>query len=73
MTTYEVQYQGIDSPNAVNGVFYEAVTVHTGMALSYTISGLMAYSTYNVSVRAANQYGAGSFSEGATVRTKEAG
>ncbi len=53
--------------------FSEAVTVSAGMQLSYNISGLMAYSAYNVSVRATNQYGAGDFSEEVTVRTEEGG
>ena len=73
MTTYEVQYRGVDSPNAVTEAFYRTVTVSAGKIQSYTISGLMAYSAYNVSVRATNQYGAGSFSEEVTVRTKEGG
>ena len=71
LTTYEVQYQGVDSPNDVDDTFYEAVTVSAGMDLSYNISGLTAYSAYNVSVRATNQYGAGVFSEEVTVRTEE--
>ena len=37
--------------------------------MSYDILGLMAYSTYNVSVRATNQYGVGNFSEEVTVQT----
>ena len=73
MTIYEVQYRGVDSPNDVGETFYDAVSVLAGMKVSYSISGLMAYSAYNVSVRAANQYGAGSFSEEVTVRTKEGG
>ena len=43
------------------------------MAKSYTIPGLMAYSAYNVSVRATNQYGVGEFSEEVIVRTEEGG
>ena len=72
-TTYEVQYRGVDSPNDVDDMFYEAVTVSAGMELSYDISGLMAYSAYNVSVRATNQYGVGNFNEQITVRTEEGG
>ena len=72
-TTYEVQYRGVDSPNDVNDAFYETVTVSVGMTFSYNISGLMAYSAYNVSVRATNQYGVGEFSEEVTVRTEEGG
>ena len=72
LTTYEVQYRGVDSPNVVNEAFSEAVTV-PAMVPSHTISGLMAYSAYNVSVRAANQYGVGEFSEEVTVRTEEGG
>ena len=68
-----MQYRGVDSPNDVNRTFYRTVTVPVGMTVSYSILGLMAYSAYNVSVRAANQYGAGSFSEGVTVRTEEGG
>jgi len=71
LTTYEVQYRGVDSPNDVDDMFYEAVTVYAGMELSYRISGLMAYSAYNVSVRATNQYGVGDFSEKVTARTEE--
>ena len=70
-TTYEVQYRGVDSPNDVNETFYETVTVSVGMTFSYNIPGLMAYSAYNVSVRATNQYGVGEFSEEVTVRTGE--
>ena len=73
LTTYEVQYRGVDSPNDVNEIFYRAVTVSAGMELSYNISGLLAYSAYNVSVRATNQYGVGDFSEEVTVRTGEGG
>ena len=68
-----MQYRGVDSPNDVNDGFYSTVTVTAGMAMSYTISGLMAYSAYNVSVRATNQYGVGEFSEELTVRTEEGG
>ena len=73
LTTYEVQYRGVDSPNLLNTTFFVAVTVPVGMTLSHTISGLMAYSAYNVSVRATNQYGVGDFSEEVTVRTEEGG
>ena len=57
----------------MGGTFFEAVTEPAGMMLSYDILGLMAYSTYNVSVRAKNQYGVGNFSEEVTVRTEEGG
>ena len=73
MTVYEVQYRGVDTPNDVDNTFYKAVTVSAGMELSYNISGLMAHSAYNVSVRATNQYGVGEFSEEVTVRTEEGG
>ena len=75
LSTYEVQYRGVDSPNDVIDMFYEAVTVSAGTELSYIISGLMAYFSYkcNVSVRATNQYGVGDFSEEVTVRTEEGG
>ena len=73
LTTYEVQYRGVDSPNDVDDMFYEAVTVSAGTELSYNISDLMAYSVYNVSVRATNQYGVGNFSEQITVWTEEGG
>ena len=72
-TTYEVQYRGIESPNDVSEVFYRAIAVPVGKSLSYSILGLMAYSTYNVSVRATNQYGVGEFSEEVTVQTEEGG
>ena len=49
------------------------MTVAPGNALSVNISGLMAYSAYNVSVRATNQYGVGNFSEEVTARTEEGG
>ena len=68
-----MQYRGVDSPNDVNDGFYSTATITAGMAMSYTISGLMAYSAYNVSVRATNQYGVGEFSEEVTVRTEEGG
>ena len=78
LTTYEVRYRGVDSPNDVNDTFYGTVTVPAGMTqsymnLSYDILGLMAYSAYNVSVRATNQYGVGDFSEDVTVQTAEGG
>ena len=68
-----MQYRGVDSLNDVGQVFYGTVTVPVGNTLSYNILGLMAYSTYNVSVRATNQYGVGEFSEEVTVRTEEGG
>ena len=68
-----MQYRGVDSPNDVNDAFYRTVTASVGMTLSVNISGLMAYSAYNVSVRASNQYGVGEFSEEVTVRTEEGG
>ena len=73
LTTYEVRYRGVDSLNPVTDTFNGTVTVPVGMNLSYSILGLMAYSAYNVSVRAANQYGVGEFSEEVTVRTEEGG
>ena len=73
LTTYDVRYRGVDSFNDVNSVFFEAVIDATRMSLSYSILDLMAYSTYNVSVRATNQYGVGEFSEEVTVRTEEGG
>ena len=73
LTTYEVQYRGVDSPNDVNETFNEAVTVTAEMTLNLNIVGIMPYSAYNVSVRATNQYGVGDFSEEVTVRTEEAG
>ena len=68
-----MQYRGVDSPNDVDESFNRAVTVSAGMELSYNISDLMAHSAYNVSVRATNQYGEGSFSDEVTVRTGEGG
>ena len=75
LTIYEVLYRGVATPNAVNDVFFEAVINVTDheMTLSHDILGLMAYSTYNVSVRATNQYGVGEFSEEVTVQTEEGG
>ena len=73
MTTYEIQYRGVATPNNVSEAYFEAVTEPAGMMLSYNILGLMAYSTYNVSVSATNQYGVGEFSENVTVRTEEGG
>ena len=66
-----MQYRGVDSPNDVDDTFFEVVTVAPTMNLSVTISGLLPYSAYNVSVRATNQYGVGDFSEEVTVRTEE--
>ena len=66
-----MQYRGVDSPNDVDDTFFEVVTVPPTMNLSVTISGLLPYSAYNVSVRATNQYGVGDFSEEVTVRTEE--
>ena len=57
----------------MNETFYRTVTASVGMALSYNLSDRMAYSAYNVSVRATNQYGVGEFSEEVTVRTVEGG
>ena len=68
-----MQYRGVDSPNDVDESYFEVVTVAPRMALSVTISGLLPYSAYNVSVRATNQYGVGDFSEEVTVRTEEGG
>ena len=68
-----MQYRGVDIPNDVDETFYSTVTVFAGMTLSVNISGLMAYSAYNVSVRATNQYGVGGVSEEVTVRTEEGG
>ena len=68
-----MQYHGVDSPNDVSEDFYGTVTVPVGKLLSYNILGLMAYSTYNVSVRATNQYGVGEFREEVPVRTEEGG
>ena len=73
LTTYEVRYRGVHSPNAVTEAFNATVTVPAGMNLSHNILGLMAYSTYIVSVRATNQYGVGIFSEEVTVRTEGGG
>ena len=73
LTTYEVQYRGVDTPNDVDDMFYESVTVSAGTELSYNISSLLDHSAYNVSVRATNQYGVGDFSEEVTVRTEEGG
>ena len=73
LTSYEVQYRGVATPNNVSEVFFEAVTEPAGVMLYYDILGLMAYSTYNVSVRGTNQYGVGDFSEEITVRTQEGG
>ena len=72
-TSYKVWYRGVDTPNDASATFYRTVTVSAEMTLSYNISGLMAYSAYNVSVRATNQYGVGEFSEEVTVRTGERG
>ena len=68
-----MQYRGVDSPNDASEDFYGTVTVPVGKSLSYNILGLMAYSTYNVSVRATNQYGVGKFREEVPVRTEEGG
>ena len=66
-------YRGVDTPNDASTTFYSTVRISAEMTLSYNISGLMAYSAYNVSVRATNQYGVGDFSEEVTVRTEEGG
>ena len=68
-----MRYQGVATPNAVSDDFFGRNTASAGMMLSYNILGLMAYSAYNVSVRATNQYGVGEFSEEVTVRTEEGG
>ena len=66
-------YRGVDTPNDASATFYSTVRMSAVMTLSYNISNLMAYSAYNVSVRATNQYGVGEFSEEVTVRTGERG
>ena len=66
-------YRGVVTPNDASATFYRTVTVSAEMTLSYNISGLMAYSAYNVSVTATNQYGVGDFSKEVTVRTGESG
>ena len=66
-------YRGVDTPNDASTTFYSTVRISAVMTLSYNISNLMAYSAYNVSVRATNQYGVGEFSEEVTVRTGERG
>ena len=68
-----MQYRGVDTLNNVSQVFYGTISVTVGKLLSYNILGLMAYSTYNVSVRATNQYGVGEFSEEVAVQTEEGG
>ena len=67
-----MRFQAVETPNEVfSQEFFEAVTLGIGRMLSFDILGLMAYSTYSVSVRATNQYGVGNFSEEVTVRTAE--
>ena len=73
LTSFEVQYRGVSSVNEADGDFFEALTEPAGNSLSYNILDLMAYSIYNVSVRATNQYGVGEFSEEVTVQTEEGG
>ena len=73
LTTYEVQYRGVATLNTMRDNFNRSITASAGVMLSYDILDLMAYSTYNVSVRATNQYGVGDFSEEVTVRTEEGG
>ena len=73
LTAYQVQHWGLDTPNDVDDMFYESVTVSAGMELSYNTSGLLDHSAYNVSVRATNQYGVRDFSEEVTVWTEERG
>ena len=68
-----MQYRGVATLNNVSQVFYGTISVTVGKFLSYNILGLMAYSTYNVSVRATNQYGVGEFSDEVTVQTEEGG
>ena len=71
LTTYEVQYRGVSTLNTMTDNFNRTITASAGVMLSYDIFGLMAYSTYNASVRATNQYGVGEFSEEVTVQTEE--
>ena len=71
LTTYEVQYRGVNTPNDVDESYFQVVTIAPRVTLSVTISGLLPYSAYNVSVRATNQYGVGDFSEEVTVRTED--
>ena len=73
LTTYEVQYRGVATLNTMRDNFNRTITASAGVMLSYDILDLMAYSTYNVSVRATNQYGVGNFSEEVTVQTEEGG
>ena len=68
-----MQYRGVATLNTISDNFNRTITASAGVLLSYDILGLMAYSTYNVSVRATNQYGVGDFSEEVTVQTQEGG
>lgn len=59
--TYELQYEGTQSPNPVPPEFFESQTVSLGNAVAFNLTDLIPGSTYRFSVRAVNEAGPGPF------------
>lgn len=59
--TYELQYEGIQSPNSVPPEFFGSQTVSLGNAVTFNLTDLIPGSTYRLSVRAVNEAGPGPF------------
>lgn len=58
---YELQYAGIQSPNPVSSDFFEPQTVSLGNVVMFNLTDLVPGSTYEFSVRAANEAGPSGF------------
>lgn len=58
---YELQYQGIQSPNPVPPEFFQPQLVSLGNVIRFNLTGLVPGSTYEFSVRGANEAGPGPF------------
>ena len=58
---YELQYQGIQSPNPVPPEFFQPQTMLLGDVVRFNLIGLVPGSTYEFSVRAVNEAGPGPF------------
>ena len=72
ISSYDMQYRGISSVNAVSSNFsqFQMLSVASTMAL---LQDLVPFSVYNISVRASTGAGPGPFSAEISVRTLEDG
>ena len=72
ISSYDIQYRGISSVNAVSSNFSQVqmLSVASTMAL---LQDLVPFSVYNISVRASTGAGPGPFSAEISVRTLEDG